>query len=106
MPTNCALTSRSMSVPVDIILEGVPLCYSPSVPVGTHSFLPPYLMFNLLRSFWVEDESGQGLSEYGMIIALVAIALIVALVAFKDKLVSLFTNSANSLPDGTTTTAP
>lgn len=51
--------------------------------------------------FWAGDESGQGLSEYGMIIALVAIALIVALVAFRDRLVALFTNSANALPDGT-----
>jgi len=44
---------------------------------------------NLLRRL-CQEETGQGMTEYGLIIALVAVALIVTLVAFKDKLVTLF----------------
>jgi pilus assembly protein Flp/PilA len=43
----------------------------------------------LLKSFWT-DESGQGLTEYAVIIALVSIALLVVLAAFRDELASVF----------------
>ena len=36
------------------------------------------------------DEKGQALTEYGLIIALVAVALVVALVALGDELVAVF----------------
>ena len=43
------------------------------------------------------DESGQGLVEYGLIIALVALAVIGALVIFKDKIAALFGRAGTAL---------
>jgi pilus assembly protein Flp/PilA len=42
-------------------------------------------------------ESGQGMVEYGLIIALVAVAVIVALVALGGGLGTLFNNVANTV---------
>ncbi len=42
-----------------------------------------------LKSFWT-DESGQGLTEYALIIALVSIGLILVLVAFRDEIANVF----------------
>ena len=39
----------------------------------------------LLKTFWT-DESGQGLTEYASIVALVSVALILVLIAFRDEL--------------------
>jgi Flp pilus assembly pilin Flp len=39
----------------------------------------------LLKTFWT-NESGQGLTEYASIVALVSVALILVLVAFRDEL--------------------
>jgi pilus assembly protein Flp/PilA len=48
-----------------------------------------------------EDESGQAMTEYGLIIGLIAVALIGVLVLFKDKLAAIFTNITDNteLPD-------
>jgi Flp pilus assembly pilin Flp len=43
------------------------------------------------------DEDGQGLVEYALIIVVIAIAIIVALVFFKDMLVNQFSNIGNNL---------
>ncbi len=50
-------------------------------------------LWNQFRS----DESGQSLVEYGLVIALVALAVIGALVIFKDKIVAVFTRMGNKL---------
>ena len=47
-------------------------------------------------SFFHEDE-GQGLVEYALIIAVIAIAVIVAMVFFRDQLQNLFSNIGNNL---------
>ena len=39
---------------------------------------------------WFKDEEGQGMVEYGLIIGLIAIVVIVALVALGPKLRDLF----------------
>jgi len=39
----------------------------------------------LFKSFWT-DESGQGLTEYAAIIALVSIGLMLVLIAFRNEL--------------------
>jgi Flp pilus assembly pilin Flp len=44
---------------------------------------------NKLVSFWT-DESGQGLTGYAVIFALVAVALLLALVAFRDEIARVF----------------
>lgn len=46
-------------------------------------------MKELFKSFWT-DESGQGLTEYALIIALVSIALILVLIAFRNEIGRVF----------------
>ena len=50
----------------------------------------------LLNSF-INDESGQGLVEYALIIALVAIGLIAILVLFRNAIGNVFNESKNWL---------
>lgn len=45
----------------------------------------------------LHDEKGQALSEYGLVLGVVVIAVIVTLGALKDKIVALFEKIANSL---------
>lgn len=44
-----------------------------------------------------KDESGQGMVEYGLILALVAVAAIVALKALGPKISALFTKAGDEL---------
>lgn len=44
----------------------------------------------------LEDE-GQGLVEYALIIGVIAIAVIVAMVFFKDQLQNMYSNIGNDL---------
>lgn len=53
------------------------------------------LFFNF-RSV-LKDEKGQGMVEYALIIALVAILLIGGLTLFKDKIAEVFTTITNAL---------
>ncbi len=46
---------------------------------------------------WFNDEEGQALSEYGLLIAVIAIAIIVAVVAFRKQLVKVFDDATNQL---------
>jgi pilus assembly protein Flp/PilA len=46
---------------------------------------------------FMQDESGQGLVEYILIIAVVAIGLLAALYLFRDKVGDTFENVANTL---------
>jgi pilus assembly protein Flp/PilA len=53
-------------------------------------------MSTLLRRLW-KDDSGQGLTEYVLIIALVAVGLILVLTAFRDEIGRLFDDSTDQL---------
>lgn len=46
-------------------------------------------MLKIVKKLILEEE-GQGLTEYGLIIALVAIGCVAALVALRDELTSIF----------------
>ena len=46
---------------------------------------------------FVTDESGQGLIEYSLIVALVATALIAILVLFRNSVGNVFNGSKNEL---------
>lgn len=51
----------------------------------------------MLKNFF-KDESGQGLVEYALIIALVALAAIAAITLLGGRISTLFTNTTNQLP--------
>ena len=53
-------------------------------------------MMDLMKRFW-NDESGQGLTEYALIIALVSIGLILILLVFRNAIGDVFNNIANKL---------
>jgi len=48
------------------------------------------------QAFW-SDESGQGLVEYALIIALVAIGLIAILLILRNSIGDVFNNTAEAL---------
>ena len=48
-------------------------------------------------SKFMKDESGQGLVEYALIIALVAIGLIAILVVFRNAIGNVFKRASNEL---------
>jgi len=45
---------------------------------------------NLMLRKWFKDEEGQGMVEYGLIIGLIAVVVIVALVALGPKVRTMF----------------
>jgi pilus assembly protein Flp/PilA len=51
----------------------------------------------LLKRF-VKEESGQGLVEYALIIALIAVVAVAAITLLGGRIANLFTNTANNLP--------
>ena len=46
---------------------------------------------------FMRTDDGQGLVEYALIIAVIAIAVIVAMLFFRDQLTNLFSNIGNTL---------
>ena len=48
-------------------------------------------------SHFVGDDRGQGLVEYALIIAVIAIAVIVAMLFLRDQLTNIFSNIGNNL---------
>jgi pilus assembly protein Flp/PilA len=50
----------------------------------------------LVRALW-SDESGQGLVEYALIIALVAVGLIAILLVLRNGIGNVFNNAATQL---------
>jgi pilus assembly protein Flp/PilA len=47
----------------------------------------------MIKGFW-NDESGQGMTEYILIVALIAVAAIVAVKMFGTQITALFTSNA------------
>ena len=50
----------------------------------------------MVRQFMGEEE-GQGLVEYALIIAVIAIAVIVAMIFLRDQISNIFSNIGNNL---------
>ncbi len=46
---------------------------------------------------FLREDDGQGLVEYALIIAVIAIAVIVAMLFLRDQLSNLFSNVGNNL---------
>jgi pilus assembly protein Flp/PilA len=80
-------------------LQGVPNCkVRVSVPEKEKSMLSLYVYLETLRSRIMErDEEGQGLAEYGLILALVAVVAITALTGLGTAIVSKLGQVTNAL---------
>ena len=59
----------------------------------------------MFRNFF-KDESGQGMVEYGLIIALISIAAIVALKVLAPKLTGIFNKAETELENATKPASP
>ena len=64
-------------------------CGRPPCPSGKEPVLP-------LRAFW-QDDQGQGMVEYALVIIVIAIAIIFMLVIMRDQLSNFFSNVGNNL---------
>lgn len=47
-------------------------------------------------AFW-RDDQGQGLVEYALIISIIAVAVILAMIFFRSRLETMFSNIGNNL---------
>jgi pilus assembly protein Flp/PilA len=66
---------------------------------------PGGIMQSLWQAFW-SDESGQGLVEYALIIALVAVGLIAILLVLRNSIGNVFNNAATQLNNAPTNPYP
>lgn len=55
-------------------------------------------MLNKLKALYVEEQ-GQGMTEYGLVLAVIAIGIVGTVVAFKGEIVNLY----NDIKDTVTT---
>ncbi len=62
-------------------------------------------MLELMKALFAEEE-GQGMTEYGLILGLIAIAAVVALGLVGDELVTTFKDIVSKLSGGSTDTPP
>ena len=62
-------------------------------------------MHSIARSFW-SDETGQGLVEYALIIALVAVGLIAILLVLRNSIGNVFNNASEQLNNAPTNPYP
>ena len=57
-------------------------------------------MKDLMRTFW-NDESGQDMAEYGLLLVLIAVVVAVAVIAFRNAITNAFNRATNQLEAGT-----
>jgi len=62
-------------------------------------------MRSLWKGLW-SDESGQGLVEYALIIALIAVGLIAILLVLRNSIGNVFNNAATQLNNAPATPYP
>lgn len=60
-------------------------------------------MLNKIKGL-VKEEQGQGMTEYGLLLAVVIVVVLAGLLLFKSGLRTLFTNVGNKLRDAVDTT--
>ncbi|WP_276355188.1 Flp family type IVb pilin [Cohnella caldifontis] len=58
-------------------------------------------MMNKLAGL-IKEEQGQGMTEYGLVLGLIAVAVVAALVLLRGHIISLFNNAEKTVGDGVT----
>ena len=53
-------------------------------------------MAELFAALW-QDETGQDMAEYGLLLALIAVVVVVAVVAFRDAIIARFNDATAAL---------
>ena len=49
----------------------------------------------------VKEEEGQGLTEYGLVLGLIAVAVVTTLVSLRTQIISLFQHALSTVQTGT-----
>ena len=57
-------------------------------------------MLNKLKAL-ITEEQGQGMTEYGLVLGIIAVGAVVALVAIRGQITTLFQNAQTAITDGT-----
>ena len=55
-------------------------------------------MSNFLTTLW-QDESGQDMAEYALLLVLIAVVVTVAVIAFRGAITNAFNEATNQLND-------
>jgi pilus assembly protein Flp/PilA len=55
-------------------------------------------MMKKMRALFTEEE-GQGMTEYGLVLGIIAVAVVAILVAMRGQITTLFTNAQASLTE-------
>ncbi len=50
----------------------------------------------MLRRIW-QDEDGQDLAEYGLLLILIAVAIVTAIALFSNQIINVFNAATNAL---------
>jgi pilus assembly protein Flp/PilA len=56
-------------------------------------------MMDLMRTFW-NDESGQDMAEYGLLLVLIAVVVAAAVIAFRGQIIAAFDRASTELGGG------
>jgi pilus assembly protein Flp/PilA len=48
----------------------------------------------------VKDEQGQGMTEYGLVLGLIAVAVVATLIALRGQIVALFSKANTTVANG------
>jgi pilus assembly protein Flp/PilA len=57
-------------------------------------------MVNKLKGILIE-EKGQGMTEYGLVLGLIAVAVVGTLVLLRTEIINIFTNALNTVKSRT-----
>jgi pilus assembly protein Flp/PilA len=55
------------------------------------------MIANVIKQFFGQDESGQGLVEYGLLVSLIALVVIGAMVTLGGNVTAIFTAAGDAL---------
>jgi pilus assembly protein Flp/PilA len=62
-------------------------------------------MLNKFKAL-VSDEQGQGLTEYGLVLGIIAVAVVGLIAFFRDEIVDIYNDAANQITQRNTPVAP